>query len=98
MTYATAREAANRAIRAVVTNFDTAHLVILDHLSREESFGWVFFYDDRRFVETGKIEYFLCGNLPVVVTHDGAVCYLPWAHWKDDIEDATRAFKRSLTP
>lgn len=42
-------------------------LVIDSSRTREEPFGWVFFYNTRRFVETGAIEWALAGNAPLIV-------------------------------
>ncbi|WP_324726109.1 YrhB domain-containing protein [Actomonas aquatica] len=43
---------------------------IVDEATKEEYFGWVFFYNSRRYLETKKISFALAGNGPVVV--DGA--------------------------
>jgi len=43
-------------------------LRVLDELTREEDFGWVFFfYNSRRFVETRDIQWALGGNAPLIV-------------------------------
>jgi len=42
--------------------------------TREESFGWVFFYQSKEFLETGALNSMLAGNAPFVVDRrDGAV-------------------------
>lgn len=33
----------------------------------EESFGWVFFYNSKEFLETGDFSYALIGNAPIIV-------------------------------
>jgi hypothetical protein len=33
----------------------------------ERSFGWVFFYNSRKFLETGVTRYRLAGNGPIIV-------------------------------
>ena len=43
-------------------------LVMLDGNTLEREFGWVFFYNSRRYVETGNIIHALAGNAPIVVT------------------------------
>ncbi|WP_338868493.1 YrhB domain-containing protein [Spirosoma sp. SC4-14] len=35
--------------------------------SQEESFGWVFFYNSKEFVETGNISHALGGNSPIII-------------------------------
>jgi hypothetical protein len=61
---------------AYITARETAgcQLVLLDDCTLEKTFGWVFFYDSKRHVETGNISYALVGNAPIVVTKaDGRV-------------------------
>lgn len=49
-------------------------LVLLDGITMEENFGWVFFYDSKRCVQTGNPLDRLAGNAPIVVTRaDGAL-------------------------
>jgi hypothetical protein len=43
-------------------------LVMLDGSTLEREFGWVFFYNSKRYVDTGNIIHALAGNAPVVVT------------------------------
>ena len=48
--------------------------VIVDSHTIEKSFGWVFFYNSKKFVETGISRYRLAGNGPVIVNkHNGSV-------------------------
>ncbi len=42
-------------------------LVVLDELTREEPFGWVFFYSTRAFRESGSVLDLLVGNAPLIV-------------------------------
>jgi Immunity protein 35 len=41
--------------------------VVLDEKTVEKSYGWIFFYNSRKFVETGQIIHRLAGNGPVIV-------------------------------
>jgi hypothetical protein len=43
-------------------------LAMLDGNTLKREFGWVFFYNARRYVETGNITHALAGNAPIVVT------------------------------
>ena len=43
-------------------------LVLLHEETIERDFGWVFFYQSKRFLETGNISDILAGNPPLVVT------------------------------
>jgi hypothetical protein len=56
-------------------------LVLLDSCTIERSFGWVFFYNSKRHVETGDITAALAGNAPIVVTKaDGRIHVTGTAH------------------
>jgi len=49
-------------------------LVLLDEATMEQSFGWLFFYNSRSFVETGNFSDCLAGNAPLIVSRaDGAI-------------------------
>jgi len=41
--------------------------VVVDADTIEKSFGWVFFYNSKTFLETGAFSYRLAGNGPVIV-------------------------------
>lgn len=45
-------------------------LVIIPEATLEREYGWVFFYDSRRHVETDDFRYALAGNGPVLVEKD----------------------------
>lgn len=40
---------------------------ILDSQTLERSYGWVFFYQSRHYIETGDPTYLLAGNAPLIV-------------------------------
>lgn len=42
-------------------------LKLLDQHTIETEFGWVFFYNSRRYIETGDFSYALAGNAPIIV-------------------------------
>lgn len=49
-------------------------LVLLEERTIEKSFGWVFFYDSRKFLETRDPLQALLGNAPLIVDRrDGSV-------------------------
>jgi hypothetical protein len=51
--------------------------VVVEKNTIEKPFGWVFFYNSNRFVETGESRYRLAGNGPVIVNkHNGSVEFL----------------------
>jgi len=48
--------------------------VIVENLTIEKPFGWVFFYDSKRYLETRNINDAIAGNGPVFVNkQDGAI-------------------------
>lgn len=40
--------------------------IVLDDETIEGDFGWVFFYDSRKFHETGELTYAIAGNSPLI--------------------------------
>lgn len=49
-------------------------LILLDAMTIERSFGWVFFYGSKAYVESGQPSDALAGNAPFVLMRaDGAV-------------------------
>ena len=60
-----ALELVSRELQSMTTLEDP--FVIVDSLTLEKPYGWVFFYNSRKFVETGLLQYRLAGNGPVIV-------------------------------
>lgn len=50
--------------------------VILEDATREEDFGWVFFYESRRYLETRNRSHQLVGNGPLIVDRQGGLHHL----------------------
>jgi hypothetical protein len=70
------REQAVAAARQYVADASAdsgTEFVVVEQLTREYDFGWVFFYDTRAYVETGDELQMAVGNAPVIVSTDGAV-------------------------
>lgn len=66
----TRNEARQLALEAINERSGSSHeLVVLDDHTIERSYGWIFFYQTKRFIETGNFIYALGGNGPVVVEH-----------------------------
>lgn len=42
-------------------------LIIMDDLTIETSFGWFFFYQSKKYIETNDIRYMLGGNAPFMI-------------------------------
>jgi hypothetical protein len=61
-------------------------LTILDEYTIEKPYGWVFFYDSSRFLETRRLEDGIAGYGPLLVLADtGEVVHLETAR---DVEDS----------
>lgn len=51
-----------------------ASVVVMDELTIQKPYGWVFFYQSQRFLETGDPRDGLAGNSPLIVNrHTGEV-------------------------
>jgi hypothetical protein len=64
--------------------------VLLDENTREESFGWVFFYQSKAFLRSGDFRDQLVGNAPFVILRDsgerlGTGTARPLDHYLDKI-------------
>lgn len=42
-------------------------LQLVESETIEESFGWVFFYNSQKYLETGELTFMLAGNSPFIV-------------------------------
>ncbi|MSP38630.1 MAG: hypothetical protein EXR70_09085 [Deltaproteobacteria bacterium] len=70
MTKAEAQAIAQKEIERLIQGLNVEWL-FLDEFTKEEDFGWVFFYESRRFVETQEVSDRLLGNSPIVVDRWG---------------------------
>jgi hypothetical protein len=69
---AQALELVSRRLRIISTPEEP--FVVIHSLTIEKSYGWVFFYNTKRFVETGLNQHRLTGNGPIIVNkHDGSI-------------------------
>lgn len=70
-------ETAQRLAREKIAGWklpDGNSWVLVDDLTQEHDFGWVFFYTTRRFQETGDPHAAPVGNAPIIVDRaDGSV-------------------------
>ncbi|MFL6210026.1 MAG: YrhB domain-containing protein [Pyrinomonadaceae bacterium] len=71
------KEAARQLALAHITqdwDISDSQPVILDDVTIERDFGWVFFYDSSKHQETGEFMYAIAGNAPIIVNkHDGSI-------------------------
>lgn len=83
-------------MQKIRSNVDSANFVIIEHLTREEPFGWVFAWNDKRYIESGNDIYAISGNQPVVVLREnGLVQYLPSVPWKKNVDARIKAFSEN---
>ncbi len=66
ITHDEARALAMAKVRSMQSRPDN-EFVIVDAATREEDFGWVFFYNSKRYLETRDILFRIAGNGPIVV-------------------------------
>ena len=52
------------AERQVAANCE---LQIISELTQEERFGWVFYYDAKKYIETGNPKFAIGGNAPIII-------------------------------
>ena len=70
-------------------------LVLLKDKTIERSFGWVFFYESKRYLETGNFSDIVVGNAPLVVTKsDGRLHVTGTAHPIDHYLEKFIEYKR----
>jgi Immunity protein 35 len=67
-----AREIAEQQLRELYVDGADA-LAIDDRATREEDFGWIFFYQSKKFLNEADADERLVGNAPIVVDRDGEV-------------------------
>src|SRR5262245_29992957 len=94
---ATARQLASAAINTPdSTAFEQLEMLILDDYTRDEDFGWVFFFDSKLHHETGDWQYMLAGNGPIIVNRTtGEVSRCGSAH---DPEYYISEYRQQIAP
>jgi len=76
------------------TGTETKKLVILDDLTIEKEWGWVFFYNTEEYTKSGDIMDTLFGNAPYIVNRNtGELIETGTAY---DIEDYIKDYESKL--
>lgn len=71
-------------------------LALLEQNTLEEDFGWVFFYQSKDFLESGRVSDKLAGNSPIIVDRrDGTIHTTGTAH---PIESYVSNYRRYGSP
>ena len=60
----------NAARDLAVEHLANESFIILDQETIEKAWGWMFFYQSRRYVETGELTEMLAGNAPLIVERE----------------------------
>lgn len=50
-------------------------LEIVDKETIERSFGWIFFYNSKKYLESGELSYMLAGNAPFIIDRNNGELY-----------------------
>ena len=72
-----ARQLAEQELEPLRTPEDD--LIFLDDMTEDVPEGWVFFWDDRRHVETGEMKYAQVGGGPIFVSRSGDLVHMVWS-------------------
>lgn len=56
-------------------DIDDDDLIIIDDLTIEKDYGWIFFYNSKRYLETEDISYLIAGNSPILVEKEHGSIY-----------------------
>jgi Immunity protein 35 len=72
------KESAKHKVQEIISRYklsdESGGAVIIDEATIEKDYGWIFFYQSKKFIETQDMEYMLFGNLPFVVEKsDGSI-------------------------
>ena len=65
----------NQAIEIAKNEIVDEHIII-ESSTIEKEYGWVFFYNSRKFFETGDINHTLAGNCPILIEKKTGDVYL----------------------
>jgi hypothetical protein len=75
MTKEQAQEIARRELERLFYGSEV-QWVILDEYVQENQFGWLFFYDSRKYLETRNFSDRLVGNSPILVDRWSRIHYI----------------------
>lgn len=66
--------------------------VILEEYIIEKEYGWVFFYQSKRYIETSDINFALAGNCPMLVEKETGRVYEFPTH--TSVEECLREYEK----
>lgn len=62
-----AKQPAESHLASLSADLEPDAVVIIDSHTIERSFGWMFFYQSQKYLETGNFTHCLVGNAPLIV-------------------------------
>lgn len=82
-----------RAMEYLLRQHPDGDVAIVDAETMEKAYGWVFFYNSKRFLKTNNVSHAFAGNGPLVVKKaDGSIHQLGSAF---DVEKTLQRFENS---
>jgi hypothetical protein len=93
-------------VREKLREYETAGsppLVLLEDKTLTRPVGWVFFYQSRRYVESGDVRDALAGNAPIIVDRDDGTLFVtgtahPVSHYLRQYETEKRLRAKAARP
>lgn len=71
-------------------------LAILDEHTIETDFGWILFWNSKKYLETNEFQYALAGNAPLIIDRrDGSIHETSTA---EPIEKIIERYRKTHTP
>lgn len=90
-------DAKRLAEEAINKNYNVAgdQLMVVESSTIQKDYGWIFFYDSRRFLESNDESYLVAGNAPLIVETNGT---LHWLGTAKPLEEYVAAFEARRRP
>ena len=89
-----AKNRVEKELEKMTSHHDPIEPVIIDNETIETDSGWIFFYQDKKYLETGEIIHALAGNAPYIVNkHTGEIVETGTAK---PIEEYVREYEKKL--
>ena len=70
------KEAINRALKYLLDEESDEDLGLIESSTIEKPFGWVFFYNSKKFLESGSFRDQLAGNAPFIINKYNGELYV----------------------
>lgn len=93
------REKAQRLVEEelalISTNQGAAAFAVMEHETIEKTWGWVFFYQNKSYIESGNDAEMLAGNAPIIVNrYTGELSHTGTAY---DLEHYLQEYEAGLS-